>query len=71
MYTLLILRHVSADCAFSIWECLRPEYVTNIYQILLQFAAELQFYYIEVAFLMCILQCVTRSKIQILARYTK
>ena len=23
--TLLILRHVSADCAFSIWECLRPE----------------------------------------------
>ena len=23
MCTLLILRHVSADCAFSIWECLR------------------------------------------------
>ena len=23
--TLLILRHVSADCALSIWECIRPE----------------------------------------------
>ena len=38
MCTLLILRHVSADCAFSIWECLRPEKVTNIYNFLLQIA---------------------------------
>ena len=29
--TLLIFRHVSADCAFSILECLGPEEVTNIY----------------------------------------
>ena len=29
------------------------------------------FYYIKVAFLMCILQCDTRSKVLILAHYTK
>ena len=30
MCTLLIMRHVSADCDFSILECLRPEEVTII-----------------------------------------
>ena len=29
--TMLILSHVSADCAFSIWECLRSEEVANIF----------------------------------------
>ena len=29
------------------------------------------FYYIKVAFLICILQCATRSKVQILAHYAK
>ena len=31
MCTLLTLRHVLDYCAFSTWECLSPEEVTNIY----------------------------------------
>ena len=61
---------VSAECAFSIWECLRPEEVTNIKHFCYNLQLKLMFYYIKVAFLMCILQCATRSKVQILAHYT-
>ena len=71
MYTFLILRHVSGDCAFSIWECLRPENVTNIYHFCYNLQLNLMFYYIKVAFLICILQCALMSKVQVLALYTK
>ena len=45
MYTLLILPHVSSDYAFSIWECLRPEEVTNICPFCYSLQLNLMFYY--------------------------
>ena len=71
MCTLLILRCVLVDCAFSTWECLRHKEVTNIYHFCYNLQLNFMFYYIKVAFLMCILQCATRSKVQIPAHYTE
>ena len=65
MCTFVILRHVSGECAFSIWECLRPEEVTNIDHFGYNLQLNVMFYYIKVALLICILQCATRSKVQI------
>ena len=69
MCTLPIFRHVSADFAFSIREW--PEYVTNIYHFCFNLQLNFMFYYIEMGFLVCILQCATSPKVQILAHYTK
>ena len=71
MYTLLMLRHVSGDCAFRIWVCLRPEEITNIYHFCYNLQLNVMFCYIIVAFLICILQCTTRPKVQIQALCTK
>ena len=48
-----------------------PEEVTNIYHFCYNLQLNFVFYYIKVVFLICILQCATRSKVQILALYTK
>ena len=47
---MLILSHVSADCVFSILECLRSEEVTNIYHLCFIFKLNFMFYYIKAAF---------------------
>ena len=69
--TMIILSHVSAGCAFSIWECLRSEEFTNIYHFCYILQLNLMFYFIKVAFLICILQCATSSKTLYLSHYIK
>ena len=72
MCPLCILRHVShRHMSFSIWECIRLEEVTNIYHFCYNLQLNFMFYYIKVAFLICILQCATRAKVQILALSTQ
>ena len=68
--TKLKLSHVSDDCAFSIWECLRSEEAANIYHFCYILHLNFIFYYIQVTFLICSLQCATRSKTQ-LTHYLK
>ena len=55
----------------ALWECLRPKSVTNIYYFDYNLQLNLMFYYLKVAFLVFVLQCATRSKVQILALHTK
>ena len=43
----------------------------NIYHFWYNLQLNFMFYYIKLAFLMFILQCATRSRVQILAHYTK
>ena len=51
---MLMLSHVSADCDFSIWECLRPEEIASIYHFCYILQLNFIFYYNTVTFLICI-----------------
>ena len=44
--------------------------VTDVYHFCYNLQLNLMLYYIKVAFQICILQCATRSNVQILALYT-